>query len=255
MLEAVHRGYKAALFSGELTDKRAYKWLVFQTAGKKHIRPTQYENYLVVNEECEEPISKWLDDKAYIYNNNYGNSFDFVRDQLEKIVAEKRVDLIVLDNLMSMDIENLGHEKNDQQTVFVMRLKEFAMRNNVHILFVAHPRKTNDLIGMDDISGSSNIRNYVDNIFIIYRVTEKYKKLKKAEFHCDVTVLDSIGNELRVCKDRDTGLMDEFIPLYFEIESKRLKNTPGEIKFYGWQGNTGCFEEIIDIADEYDFLQ
>ena len=252
LLEAAQRDYRTALFSGELTDKRAYKWLIHQAAGKKHIRPTQFENYFVVNEECEEIISKWLDNKAFIYNNNYGNKFEFIREQLEKVTKEHRADLIILDNLMCMDIENLGGgngEKNDFQTIFVKQLKEFAMRNNVHVLFVAHPRKSYDLIGMDDICGSSNMRNYVDNIFIIYRVTERYKKLKHDEFHSKIDLMNEVSNEIRICKDRDTGLMDEFIPLYFERESKRLKNSPEEVKFYGWQD---AAPEITEVSDDDD---
>lgn len=252
VLEAVNRGYRTALFSGELKRKRVYKWLIRQAAGKKHTRPTQYENYFIVNEEYEEPISQWLDEKVYIYNNNYGNLFSFIKSNLNDLVLKKQVDLIILDNLMSMDIEDLSDETNKQQTVFVKQLKHFAEINNVHIAFVAHPKKPDkqNLIGVYDVCGSSNIVNFVDNILIIYRVTEGYKRLKAKEFSdASIEYLVDVGNELRVCKDREGGGLNLFVPLYFEKESKRLKNSPEEIKVYGWQGNSPVIQDANDDPD------
>ena len=251
VIESANRGFKTALFSGELKRKRVYNWLTLQAAGKKHIRPTQYENYFILNGEYEEPISKWLDEKVYIYNNNYGNLFNFVKKELNSLVLEKRVDLIVLDNLMCMDIEDLSDETNKQQTAFVRQLKSFAEINNVHIVFVAHPKKPDRLRLIDkyDVSGSSNIVNTVDNILIIYRVTASYNLLKAKEFK--VEGAENAGNELRICKDRSGGELDLFVPFYFERESKRLKNTPEEIKFYGWQGEAQQME-IINAEDDID---
>ena len=35
-------------------------------------------------------------------------------------------------------------------------------------------------------------------------------------------------------KNRDLGIEDELVGLYFERESKRLLNLPSEVKHYGW---------------------
>ena len=53
----------------------------------------------------------------------------------------------------------------------------------------------------------------------------------------------SCTNVIEICKDRDGGVQDEFIPLYFETSTKRLRNSPGEFKEYDWMENkTGIFE-------------
>jgi hypothetical protein len=39
---------------------------------------------------------------------------------------------------------------------------------------------------------------------------------------------------IEVAKDRDGGTQDLFIPLWYEAESKRLKNSLTENKLYGW---------------------
>jgi hypothetical protein len=44
-------------------------------------------------------------------------------------------------------------------------------------------------------------------------------------------------NIIEIAKDRDGGTQDEFIPLWYEKESKRLKNNPTEAIVYGWDGD------------------
>ena len=46
---------------------------------------------------------------------------------------------------------------------------------------------------------------------------------------------------IEIAKDRDGGLQDYFIPLYYEAESKRLKNSFTENKIYGWGDNADGF--------------
>jgi len=262
LLDAAQQDFRIALFSGEIRRKKAYNWLIYQAAGKKYIHPTDYESYFHVDKVVEEKISKWLDEKAFLYNNGYGNKFEFITEQLCRITGDKKIDLIILDNLMSMDIDDIAEDTNKQQTKFVESIKRFAEKNNVHIIFVAHPRKPNEfrLTGKYDICGSSNIVNFVDNLYIIYRVTETYKKLKGKDFHLGVE--ENVGSEMRICKDREGGNEDLFIPLYFESGSRRLKNSPDEIKFYGWQkessnntketNNTNEQNNIMEITSEQE---
>ena len=42
------------------------------------------------------------------------------------------------------------------------------------------------------------------------------------------------SNVIEIAKDRDGGTMDYFVPLYYEAETKRLKNTFTENKHYDW---------------------
>ena len=41
-------------------------------------------------------------------------------------------------------------------------------------------------------------------------------------------------NVIEIAKDRDGGTQDVFVPLWYEVESKRLKNSPAESIAYGW---------------------
>ena len=246
-IETVQQGYKVAMFSGELTAKNTLNWLLLQSAGRNYVLSTQYENYYKVRDSVSEKISKWLDEKIYIYNNDYGNNFDEVIAHLNHCVVEHKVDLVILDNLMSININMLDRDKYQQQSLFVEQLENFAKNSNIHIIFVAHPRKSEGFLRLDDVSGSNDIVNRVDNALILHRVNNDFKRLSQQMFKWPEShELYQCSNVIEICKDRDGGVQDEFIPLYFEQESKRLRNTPSEYKNYGWL-------DVVDPA-EYDSL-
>lgn len=235
-LNVVNDGFRVALFSGELSAQNVQKWLTLQAAGKANVHPTKYENYFVYDDRTLEAVSKWLDGKLFIYNNDYGNKYEFIEKQLEKCILENKIDLIILDNLMSMNISMLDEDKYQRQSCFVEKLETLAKKYNVHIIFVAHPRKSQGFLRLDDVSGSNDIVNRVDNAFIMHRVNKDFQLQTQKMFHWSKEhPLYECSNVIEICKDRDGGVQDEFIPLWFERETKRLKNSVAENVVYQWQ--------------------
>ena len=235
-LNVVNDGFRVALFSGELSAQNVQKWLTLQAAGKANVHPTKYENYFVFDDSILEAVSKWLDGKLFIYNNDYGNKYEFIEKQLEKCILENKIDLIILDNLMSMNISMLDEDKYQRQSYFVEKLETLAKKYNVHIIFVAHPRKSQGFLRLDDVSGSNDIVNRVDNAFIMHRVNKDFQLQTQKMFRWKQdNPLYECTNVIEVCKDRDGGTQDEFIPLWFERETKRLKNSVAENIVYQWQ--------------------
>lgn len=260
-IEASQQGYRTALFSGELKPKNLLKWLLLQAAGKAYVKETQYDNYYMVQPPYDEVISKWMDGKVYVYNNYYGNEFSSIMEQIRKCVVEHKVDLVILDNMMALNLMEMGNDKYQQQSHFVECLENFAKLANVHILFVAHPRKSVGFLRLDDVSGSNDIVNRVDNAFILHRVNNDFRRLTKDMFKWkDDNLLYQSTNVIEICKDRDGGVQDEFIPLFFEASTKRLRNSLGENKIYPWKdemarlfGNdTGEFE-AVPMGEELPF--
>lgn len=239
-VEAAEQGYRTALFSGELKPKNLLKWLLLQAAGKQYVSQTQYDYYYVVRSPYDEIISKWLDEKVWVYNNYYGNNFGSIMTQIRKCVTEHKVDLVILDNMMALNLMEMGSDKYQQQSHFVECLEDYAKQANIHILFVAHPRKSTGFLRLDDVSGSNDIVNRVDNAFILHRVNEDFKRLSKEMFKWKQDdPLYQCSNVIEICKDRDGGVQDEFVPLYFEQSTKRLRNSPGETKTYAWVETIG----------------
>ena len=245
-LNAVDTGCKAIVYSGELNDKNFMRWMNQQAAGHA-TEPSAYEGYYNTPIAIQRKIAEWLGENFYLYDNAYGNDFVAVIDKIEEQITEINADLVILDNLMAFNISSLGYTKWDAQSAFVFRLHEMALKHNVHIAFVAHPKKAAGFLRFDDISGTADLGNAVDDAFIVHRNNEDFRRMSSEMFHWkdDNEVYDGT-NVIEIVKDRDGGTQDVFIPLYYEARSKRLKNRLDENVVYGWEGDYVAPESIDD---------
>ena len=248
-LSAVNDGNNVIAYSGELTAKNFMRWMNLQAAGKNHaIQSKKWNNYYFVSDEDQNEIADWLGQHFLLYNNDYGNNYSKLYDRLEKQIEEQKTDLVILDNLMALNIRDLDTDKYAAQTEFIISLQRLAKRTMTHIIFVAHPRKAQGFLRLDDVSGTADLTNLADNAFIVHRNNLDFKKRTKEMFQwTDADPVYSGTNIVEICKDRDMGTQDVFIPLWYEPESKRLKNAPAEMITYGWDKTDGWVD-----ADEYD---
>lgn len=254
MVEAVNDGYNVACYSGELTDRNFAAWMIQQAAGKPFVAPSQWENQYNVPRKYQEVIAKWMDGHFWLYNNKYGNNFIAIIEQLEKIIDEKKIDLLVFDNLMTFDLRGLSDNKYDAQTEFVLKLSSLAKSKNVAICFIAHPRKSDGFLRLQDIAGTADLTNAVDFAFIAHRVDEDFKRLSMQMFGWkEGRDIYNSTNVIEIAKDREFGNIDKFIPMWFEVESRRLKNDPTETKFYGWCKQEKPAEEFdLGLGDDWE---
>ncbi|WP_277407905.1 AAA family ATPase [Lacrimispora xylanisolvens] len=244
-LDAVESENNVGIFSGELAPKNFMRWMDLQAAGRGYTEPTQFEGYYNVSRKYKEQIAEWLGQHFFLYNNDYGNDYRAVAEQFEKAIEEKKLDLLILDNLMAFNILCLSDNKFEAQTAFILDMQRIAKKHNVHVLFVAHPRKAMGFLRLDDISGTADLGNAVDNALIVHRVNNDFKRLGKQMFGWnDNNPLFESTNVIEIAKDRDGGTMDYFVPLHYEIETKRLKNSPAENKIYGWNKSDDGFLNV-----------
>jgi KaiC/GvpD/RAD55 family RecA-like ATPase len=246
-IESISNGFKVALFSGELREDRVLNWLQIQACGKKHSQSTKYENYYTVPDGIKSKVNKWLEGKLYIYNNQKGTKVEEVLLALDKCITEHGIKVVVIDNLMSLDLTSVNGEKWDRQTNLVIALSQLAKKRNVVIHFVAHPRKSIGFLRKTDISGTADITNLADNVFIVHRVNTDFKRSIKEYLGVkDGNPIMSYDNVIEICKNRDLGVSDEFVGLYFEKESKSFLNTQKETKCYGWEEDERGFIKVDD---------
>lgn len=250
-IEAVESGNNVAVFSGELSDKNFMKWMNLQCAGKSRVYENpNYANYFNVKREYCKEIADWLTGHFWLYNNDYGNDFVSITEQFEKAIEEHKLDFLILDNLMAFNITALSDNKWDAQTEFVWTLQRIAKKYDIHVLFVAHPRKALGFLRLDDISGSADLVNAVDNAFIVHRNNQDFRRLTAQMFGWkEDNEIYCATNIIEIAKDRDNGTQDFFVPLWYEKETKRLRNSSDENKIYGWDKENDGF----DYAEESPF--
>ena len=236
LLNIIEQGYKIALWSGELRSDILKAWIQMVAAGESNLKKSQYEEgRYYVPDNVATRIDKWLDGKFFLYNNEYGTKAEQILNDME-ILAKAGVKIFALDNMMAMSLELFDGDKNNRQKELILRIKDFAMKNQVHIILVAHPRKTMAFLRKNDISGTGDIINAVDNCFIMHRTNEDFIHAI-TEFYSSTKAnqLRQYGNVLAVEKNRLYGVVDYMCGFYYEMSSRRFLNAPNENLCYGWE--------------------
>lgn len=260
-LNAIQRGYKVGIWSGELQDFRFQSWINQIAAGKNYVCKREgFENYYYAPKNISNQINNWLEGKLFLYNNNYGSKWQQLFADVKELVDKEGVQLIVLDNLMALQIDNYEGDKYTQQTKFINDLKEYAKAKNVHVLLVCHPRKEGIFLRKESISGTADLTNLADSVFIIHRIGKDFEQ-RAGEFFGKDKVIPYLkyNSVIEVCKNRSMGVIDLLVGMYYEVESRRLKNEISENIVYGWQEQPAqlTFEptpesDVSDLQDIYD---
>lgn len=241
--EALEQGESVFVYSGELADYHFKRWLDYQLAGGKHVIESKNvygDSVYTLPDDVVERINRWYAGRAYIYDNSYvaetNEELESITDTIEAVVRQYGVKLVCVDNLMTaMDVVDQQNNLYLAQSNFVGKLKKIAVRLNVAIILVAHPRKSNGQdFSNDDVSGSSDITNKVD-------VVMSYKR-DDAEDHNSV---------LAITKNRLFGkyaIGEDVIKLCYSERTKRVFGMDSGVISYGWE------KEILTRSDESDLL-
>jgi len=242
--------YSVFVYSGELTDQFFKRWLDFQLAGPEHIDTimNEYnEKDYTIDSGIVERISQWYKGRMFIYDNSVipeddVNMTDLLVNTIEQVIKQYGVRIIAVDNLMTA-LESIMSQ-NDLylgQSQFVGKLKKLAMKYNVCIIVVAHPRKSPYVtkakreLDNDDVSGSADVTNKADIVLTCSRDKEQ----------------DGI-NHIQILKNRLLGRLrmgKNDITLLYSEKSRRMYTdlTAGKHK-YGWEVPSGY--TLAHISEE-----
>lgn len=245
ILNAIEQKYKCALWSGELRPDVLKTWIQMVAAGKDFLRQANNGQYWFVPNEISQKIDNWTDGKFYLYNNDYSNKWEQIFNDMKELLAVG-VRIFILDNLFSLDIDIFNGDNNNKQKELIKQICDFAKKEKVHIILVAHPRKTTTFIRKNDISGTGNITDAADNIFIIHRVNNDFRKTGGEFFGVEyIKTFFSFGNVVEVAKNRMMGVQDFLCGMYYEQESRRFKNSNDEKRIYGWRDDIGKQQDLF----------
>lgn len=241
MAEALNQGYKVLAYSGELPGYQFKRWLDFQLAGPQNVLTT-YNVYsdprYSLEEDTVQRLNRWYYDNAFLYDNNSlnGDEYESLLETIEKTIQRYGVKLVCVDNLMTAIDVASADSQYIQQSQFVRSLKQIAVRYNVVVLLVAHPKKTDGKVTDNDaVSGSSDITNRAD-IVLSY--------VKNAEG-------EAPGGKVFVMKNRMTGklaLGDNAVAMEYEPSSKRIYQAGSSPSYkYDWERTPAEFGSADDL--------
>ncbi|MFR3656775.1 MAG: CHC2 zinc finger domain-containing protein [Eisenbergiella sp.] len=225
------------LFSKELPERLSANWFNTIIAGRRNMVEKQSmdgKKYYVVPYSTQKTMQNFYSKKLFIYKDDEPNDYESVLKSAEECVRKFGCKLIVLDNLMMLDLKCNESEKNTAQTNLINLLIKFAVKFNVAVVLIAHPRKTQDSnsdIEMYDIAGSSNIINLAMRSIGLRRVSKKEKEDEKCKWkNYDVV--------LTVMKDRMFGKSDVQIGLWYDLVSRRFYTDYAEYDAqFAWDKN------------------
>lgn len=249
-INAINQGFKVAIYSGELRGQRLKRWVVMQAAGKAHNRKSIYNSYdYYTPDSIKEHIVSWMSDKLYVYNTKYSHSMEQVCLEVETLVREKQIDMLIMDNLSCMDIAELDFGVNEQQKTAVKMLLRLTTKLGIATHLVVHPKKAEGFLRKNDVSGAKALTDLADSVFFCHRWNQDTQKAAK-EFLPEPVFYDlntcGTTNIVEVIKHREFGEAEGHIyKLYYEPESRRLKNSVAENIIYGW------YEQPIQSAMSY----
>ena len=223
-----------------LSDYNNLKEALHQTAGKAYNVKSKYNDYdYYTPNSIKNKIVSWFGDKLYNYNTKYSHNIEQICKEIENIVKEKQVDMVIMDNLSCLDIDELDGGINEQQKTAIKMLLRLSDKLEVALHIVVHPRKSLSFLRKDDISGSKTITDLADNVFIVHRwnldTQKAAQEFLSSKVYGDI-MASGASNLIEVVKQREFGDAEGHIyKLYFETESKRLKNYIAEHVVYGWE--------------------
>ena len=239
-LNAVNQGFKVAIYSGELRGKKMKRWLLYQAAGKQYNKKSTYNEYdYFTPTHIKDNIVSWLEGKLYNYNTRYSHNIEQVCLEVEKLVKEHQIDMLIMDNLSCLDIQELDGAINEQQKAAIKMLLRMTERMEIATHVVIHPKKSELYLRKNDVSGAKTLTDLADCVFFVHRWNQDTQKAAK-EFMQPQVFADLCSSEttniVEVIKHREFGEAEGHIyKLFYEPESRRLKNSIAETIHYGWE--------------------
>ena len=233
-LAAVTEGYKVAMFSGEMTASRVREWVLLQAAGPDFVMQDRLNvNHYCLKPGIEEKLDAMLTGKLAIYDNDFGTNWEVVTRTVYDWVRQNSASVVIIDNLMALDIPTGPTDKYDMQSRIAKRFSAMAKELNVHVHFICHPRKTEAFPRKGDISGTADLTNVADNVFMVHRVNADFMMHYKMVYP-KLVIEPDVTTVIEIMKNRDLGIVDEIVKLYFDRRSKTMSDVKGLPPQHAW---------------------
>lgn len=260
MIQALEEDYPVWMFSRENPAWMQRLWVNHILAGRRGlVRRLKNDGteYYHVRPEVKEAISNRYRGLWYLHNDEASNKLEDIMQTMTDMVRRRGVKVLILDNLMTIDLECNEANLLQKQTECITRLVKFAITYDVAVILVAHPRKLapGTQFGLQDVAGNSTIGNLCHRMLALRRVTEAEKQGRVNRWTGEYDESpNKFDVEITVVKDRLSGRVGKTVGMYYDAPSRRFFSNPEEyVRQYSYDRNTYTDQleyPIKDLAEE-----
>ena len=196
--DIVKQGYKCCCFFGEDTLKESQERIYKQVIGSKD-NYYYYKTYqvkgkdtntgeFILTEQGFDYAYNIFNKNLYLYNTNASTKIDDILAGFDEAREQYGCRVFLLDNCDQFDLDVSGDNENTELKRTIIKIRNYAINNQVHIFLICHLRKMQrDVIlpDLNDIKGTSAIVNISKNVLIVLRTDKmdknstQYKRLKE----------------------------------------------------------------------------
>jgi twinkle protein len=237
-LNAVAENNSACIYSGELEKGELQNWIDLQAAGSDYCTlkkdPVKNKMVPVVPLDVQNRIHEWYNAKIWLFDSTEvfeKSESEAILDVFQMAARRYGCKIFIVDNLMTSLSD--ADEETKAQSRFANALKRFALRYNVAVVLVAHPRKTKfgEKLQMDDVGGAS------------------------ATIRLAHTALSIEKPDIRIIKARDSGLLGNIACCYSGDCRRIYSCRDGDVYDFPWD-KTGIAPPTVraDSLPEYGVM-
>lgn len=266
----IEQGYKVCAFFGEDTPRESRE-RIYRQATEYSSENIIYKQYIVngkqtncgeyfLSDEAYAKADEKFKGKLFLYNTKANASVDEILEGFEEARKQNDCKVFVIDNVEQFEFSSDNENKAIKD--IVIKIRDYAINNKVHIFLVAHLRKTEREIilpDLNDVKGTSAMVNIAKNVLIVLRMdkinhdTKQYKELKKL-IELNNYNLDDADCLIKVAKTKGRKL--GFVCLKFNritntyYECKKIDDKKEEDEKPHIFTKQSSFEELTPIDDD-----
>ena len=237
---------------------------------EKIIRKFTCKSLMELSEEERETAISYVLDNFYFVNSYDITQLSKIMSAAETLVKENGVNILVVDPYNRIDAEPTATDIETQYISQILdELGRFAVKHNVLVILVAHPRKMESrgngysIPNAYDINGSANFFNKADYVQVVYRAnsgdTRTTLKVDKVKFSnygapgkCELEYDPKSGNyyDSEILPDFDfNASMDDTTPQPFAFPTMGNRKSPLDVKVSLYTGATDTVGEAVVLRD------
>ncbi|MCF8012650.1 MAG: AAA family ATPase [Clostridiales bacterium] len=232
---ALDQDYPVLLYNGEYTDSKIRYWTELILAGDTNvgIDDSGKRDIPFVKSSVRGHIREWYADSYFLYDTTQGDNIKELLETFKYAVGRYGCKLFIVDNLMKAVFASRSSGNWDRyqlQSELVGMLVDFAKSFDVHVMLVAHPKKTDGKIDdLRGISGHADITNRTDLVFSVKKIEEEeISKDKTLEYADRKNGIPRDKGVVRILKNRPIGPTGHRIILKFDEKTKRFAQRGAE---------------------------